>query len=373
MNRLANSSILRHLNENCKIYYCGKEPGCHYKTQEEINEMLVSLAKQGHVVGRIKGGDPFVFGRGGEEILSLNEENIEFEVIPGVTSAISVLSYAGIPATHRKIAQSFHVFTGKSAEKLNVDWSAVARLKGTLIFLMGLGNLSNIKERLVENGMSKEKPCGVVMKGTTAKQKKVVGTLEDIVEKVEAAQLKSPCIIVVGDVVNFQQPFAWYENKPLFGQNICITRSKEQSHELREQLLDMGAEVTEINTIKIEDHAQALEPYIDQLKEYKYIVFTSVNGVNIFFNKLRKIHYDIRNIGATFAAIGPATAEAIKEKGIIPEIISDEFVAEALFEKLQSHVKENDKILIPRSGNARPYLVNALLDIGCIVGRSPYL
>ena len=368
--RLVNSSILRHLNNDCEVYYCGKEPGCHYKSQEEINEMLVFLAKQGHIVGRIKGGDPFVFGRGGEEILRLQEENIEFEVIPGITSAVSVLNYAGIPVTHRKIAQSFHVFTGKSAEGLNIDWKSVATLKGTLIFLMGFENLWDISLKLMENGMEPHRPCAVIMRGTTAKQKKVVSTLQNIAEKVREARLQSPCIIVIGEVVNFHQQFVWYEKKPLFGFNICITRSKEQSQQLREKLLDLGAEVTEINSIQIKNTDENLNPYLCRLEQYDYMVFTSANGVNIFFDKLLEEKIDIRRIKATFAAIGPATAEAIRSKGVIPQIIAEQFVAEALFDKLIEYVKPGDRILIPRSKNARPYLYEALTAFGCQVDEA---
>lgn len=213
--RLAGPGFLKYLNEDCEIYYCGKEPGCHYKTQDEINEMLAKLAKKGHVVGRVKGGDPFIFGRGGEEILRLLEDNIEFEVIPGITSAISVPSYAGIPVTHRAIAQGFHVFTGMTAEKLDIDWKAVANVGGTLIFLMGYRNLDIIRNRLMENGMNENTPCAIIMRGTTSNQKKVVGTLKDISEKAEKQGVTSPCIILIGDVVQFNDKFNWYEKKRL--------------------------------------------------------------------------------------------------------------------------------------------------------------
>lgn len=170
--RLVSNNILNYLNENCEVYYCGKEPGAHSKTQEEINELLVELAKKGHIVGRIKGGDPYVFGRGGEEVLELRKENISFEVVPGVTSPIAVLNYAGIPITHRGIAQSFHVVTGKSAQDLNVNFKALAGEQGTLVFMMGLSNLDNIISQLIANGKSPLTPCGVVMRGTSAKQKR---------------------------------------------------------------------------------------------------------------------------------------------------------------------------------------------------------
>lgn len=365
--RLAGIGILKYLNSNCKVYYCGKEPGCHYKTQDEINNMLVELAKQGHIVGRIKGGDPYIFGRGGEEALRLIDEGIDFEVIPGITSPISVLNYGGIPVTHRKIAQGFHVFTGKSAEKLNINWNAAANVGGTLIFLMGFENLGVISKKLMENGMNEATPCAVVMRGTTAKQKKVVGTLKDIEEKALKAELHSPSIIVVGQVVQFNDKLNWYEKKPLFGENICITRTKEQAKEIREKLIDLGAQVTEINSIEIKYNEEAMGQYIDKLNSYDYIVFTSVNGVNSFFKYLNNNDYDIRKIKAVFAAIGPATEKAIKHRGIIPKIIAEKFVAESLFEKMKNFIKSGDKIFLPRAKNARPYLAEVLRENGCTV------
>lgn len=365
--RLAGTGILKYLNENCKIYYCGKEPGCHYKTQDEINNMLVELANKGHIVGRIKGGDPYIFGRGGEEALRLVEEGIEFEVIPGITSPISVLNYGGIPVTHRKIAQSFHVFTGKSADKLNINWRAAVEVGGTLIFLMGFENLGTISEKLMKNGMGEKTPCAVVMRGTTAKQKKVTGTLKNINKKAKDAELHSPCIIVVGEVVKFNETLNWYEKKPLFGKNICVTRSKEQAKEIREKLIDLGAQVTEINSIKIKYTSESLDSYMDKLPEYDYIVFTSVNGVDSLFEYLINKEYDIRKIKGVFAAIGPATEKAIKARGIIPKIIAEKFVAESLFDKMKEFIKPGDKIFLPRSKNSRPYLGKVLKEYGCIV------
>jgi uroporphyrinogen III methyltransferase/synthase len=363
--RLASPSILKYLSDNCDIYYCGKEPGCHYKTQDEINEMLVSLAKAGHTVGRIKGGDPYVFGRGGEEALSLLKENIEFETIPGITSPIAVLNYAGIPITHRGVSQGFHVFTGKSAESLNVNWEAVAKLKETLVFLMGLESLKSISEKLIDHGYDKSTPCAVVMKGSTSKQRSIIGRLEEIYIKVKEAGLKSPCIIVIGKVVELNNYLNWYENKPLFGLNICVTRSKEQAGALSEKLLELGAEVTEINSIKINNTCENLKSYTNNLPEYDYIVLTSVNGVNIFFDYLKNIEFDIRKLKARFAAIGSATERAIRNRGIVPEITCQEFVAEDLFKRLSKEVKPQDKILIPRSRNARGYLAEALREKGC--------
>lgn len=365
--RLANEGLLGYVKDKCEIYYCGKEPGCHYKTQDEINDMLVKLAKEGHVVGRIKGGDPFVFGRGGEEALRLREEGIGFEVIPGITSAISVPNYAGIPVTHRGIAQSFHVFTGMSANKLNFDWNAIAKIEGTLIFLMGLENIESIVANLTWHGKSKETPCAVIMRGTTSKQKKVVGKLENIASLVRDAGLKSPCIILVGEVANLSDDLNWFENKPLSGLNLCITRSKEQSGDIKEALYDLGAQVTEINTIKVRDTSHNLDEVCDKISEYKFIAFTSVNGVRCFFDYLFAKEYDIRKIKATFAAIGKATALEIRKYGIVPEIMGESFVAEGLFEKMKEYIEPKDSVLLPRSKNSRPYLREALTDMGCRV------
>ncbi|SHH70230.1 uroporphyrinogen-III C-methyltransferase [Clostridium grantii] len=365
--RLAGGNILKHINKDCKVFYVGKESGAHYKTQEEINDLIIQLAKEGHIVGRVKGGDPYVFGRGGEEALRLIEENIDFEVVPGITSAIAVLNYAGIPITHRGMAQSFHVFTGMSAKNLNINWESVAALEGTLVFLMGLGSLDEIIENLVVRGKDKSTACGVIMRGTTSKQKKVVGDLTDISDKVKKAGLKSPCIIVIGDVVQLHEQLNWKEKQPLFGLNVCVTRTKEQAKPVTEKLISLGAEVTEINSIKIENTPENLKDYIKELENYNHIVFTSVNGVNSFFDYLKNINYDIRKIKAKISSIGPATTDSIKNRGIIPEIQAKNFVAESLFESLKTEVNSGEKILIPRAKIARPYLVEELRKLDCIV------
>lgn len=365
--RLANHEVLSYLSEDCIVYYCGKEPGCHYKTQEEINDIIVELAKKGHIVGRIKGGDPYVFGRGGEEALRLIDENMDFEVIPGITSPIAVLNYAGIPITHRALARSFHVFTGKTKDKLDINWKSAATIGGTLVFLMGVGNLSLIVKNLLENGMDVNTNVAVIMRGTTSKQKKVIGCLKDIEIKVKENNIVSPAVIVIGEVVRFSNQLNWYENKPLFGQNICITRTKNQSKELKEKLLNLGADVTEINSIKIKNTDYNLDNCMDKLKQYDYIVLTSVNAVKIFFNYLNKKEYDIRNIKAQFAVIGPATAKELRSKGIMPTILSKEFVAESLFKGMKKYIKAGDRILVPRSKNAREFLVKALIEEKCMV------
>ena len=367
--RLVSNNILNYLNEDCLIYYCGKEPGAHYKTQDEINDMIVSLVKEGHIVGRVKGGDPYVFGRGGEEVLALNSENLDFEVIPGVTSPISVLNYAGIPITQRGIAQSFHIVTGMTSASEKINWNALANENGTLVFMMGLENIERIVSNLITNGKDKETPAAVVMRGTSSKQRKVVGTLENIVHKVKESALKSPCIIVVGEVIELNDKLSWYENKPLFGTNICITRSREQSSNLKSALRELGAEVTEINSIKIKPTTDNLRPYLDKLKEYNHIILTSVNAVDNFFDFLIDENYDIRNINAKFSVIGRATKKALIRRGIVPFVMAREFVGEGLFKALSPYLNENEKVLIPCSSSSRSYLYDEIKALGLEVDR----
>lgn len=367
--RLVSNNILNYLSEDCEVYYCGKEPGAHYKTQEQINEMIVKLAKEGHIVGRIKGGDPYVFGRGGEEVLALVNEEIDFEVIPGVTSPISVLNYAGIPITHRGIAQSFHIVTGMTAGVHKVNFEALAKEDGTLVFMMGLSSLGDIVKNLIENGKDITTPSAVIMRGTSSKQKKVVGTLENIEEKVKEAKLNSPCIIVVGNVVNLSDKLSWYENKPLFGWNICITRSREQSSNLKESLYKLGAEVTNINSIKIEKTPENLDGYINQLEEYDHIILTSVNGVNVFFDYLIEKKYDIRRLKAKFSVVGRATRRALECRGIISYKMAREFVGEGLLKVIKEDLIPGEKVLLPCSSKAREYLNNEIESLGLQVDR----
>lgn len=367
--RLVSNNILNYLNDNCEIYYCGKEPGAHYKTQEEINESLIELAKKGHVVGRIKGGDPYVFGRGGEEVLALIDENIDFEVIPGVTSPIAVLNYAGIPITQRGMAQSFHIITGMTAGVQNINWEAVAKEKGTLVFMMGLSNLNEIIKNLINKGKDKNTSVAVVMRGTSSKQKKVVGTLLDIEEKVKEAKLKSPCIIAVGEVISLNDKLNWYEKKPLFGLNVCVTRSREQASNLKRKLRELGAEVTEINSIKIQPTKENLNEVRSKLSSYDHIILTSVNGVNIFFDYIIENKIDLREIKAKFSVVGKATKKALNERGIQAFIMGREFVGEGLFKELEPHLVKDEKVLLPCSSESRSYLKDEIEKLGLTVDR----
>lgn len=369
--RLSGSEILKYVNEDAKLYYCGKEPGCHYKTQEEINDTLVKLAKEGHIVGRIKGGDPYIFGRGGEEALALIDENIDFEVVPGITSPIAALNYGGIPVTHRKIAQSFHVFTAKSAASLNLDFDTIAKLKGTLIFMMGYEQLESICNGLITAGLSEDTPAALVMSGTTSKQKKAVGTLKDITGIAKERGISNPSIIVVGEVVNFNDKLNWFEKLPLFGRNICITRSRAQSKEICDELSKLGASVTEINSIAIKANLESIKGIENKLEDYKYILLTSINGVEMLFNALAHNDIDIRRIKGDFISIGDATTKALKAKGIIPSLTAKEFTGEGLFKAIEPSISSGDKILIPRSKKGRDYIVKELRNLGAEVDDIP--
>ncbi|MFD3158652.1 uroporphyrinogen-III C-methyltransferase [Haloimpatiens sp. FM7330] len=365
--RLANNRFLDEAKDDCKFIYVGKQSSNHTKTQDEINEIIAEQALKGKKVVRLKGGDPYVFGRGGEEGEYLLEKGVKFEVVPGITSAIGGLCYAGIPITHRDYASSFHVITGHlkdSSEELN--WRALAKLKGTLVFLMGMANLNRICENLIKEGKKKDTPVAIINWATRPEQKVVTGTLENIHQVVLKEGIKPPSLIVVGDVVRLRSKLNFFENKILFGKNIVVTRSRAQNSKLIESLNTLGANVIEFPTIKIEEIVPNLElkQSIKKLQDYTYIVFTSENGVNIFFNKLYELGFDARKIGKSkIAAIGNGTAKALKNYGIRADIIPERFVAESLVEELKKVVNSEDKILIPRASEARKYLVNELSKI----------
>ena len=267
------------------------------------------------------------------------------------------------------MAQSFHIVTGMSAGSSNINYEALAKETGTLVFMMGLENLDLIIENLLKNGKDINTKAAVVMRGTSSKQKKVVGNIGDISEKVKAVGLKSPCIIVFGEVVSLNEKLDWYGNKPLFGANICVTRTREQSQSLKEKLRDLGAEVTEINSIKIKGTEDNLRDYIDKMECYDHIILTSVNGVNRFFDYLVKEEYDIRKIKAKFSVVGKATKKALQARGIQPFIMAREFVGEGLFKVLEPELKKGEKVLLPCSSSSRAYLKDEIEALGLEVDR----
>ena len=368
--RLANINYLKEAKKGCEFINVGKESSHHLLPQDQINRLIADKALEGKIVTRLKGGDPYVFGRGGEEGELLQAEGIDFEVVPGVTSAIGGLCYAGIPITHRDHASSFHVITGHlrkdGKENPEINWNALANMKGTLVFLMGVSNLKNISENLIREGMDKDTPVAFISWATRYNQRVVTATLEDAYEVATKEQVKPPTLIVVGTVVNLIEKLNFFEKKPLFGKNIMVTRSRSQNSKLVERIMDLGGNPIEIPTIKIEkvENNTELENQIKNLKDYTYLVLTSKNGVDIFFDKLYEMGLDCRALAnIKVCSIGSATSKAIAKRGIKADIVPSKAVGESLYDELKDIVTKEDKILIPRAKNARDFLVNKLNEI----------
>lgn len=371
--RLANPRLLSYRRPDAELIYVGKSPDRHTLTQEEINQVLVEEGLKGKIVARLKGGDPYVFGRGGEEGEELRKAGVAFEEVPGITSAISVPAYAGIPITHRDFTSTFTVITGHEEpgkETSNINWPRLAKDPGTLVFLMGVGNLPQIVEKLIANGKDGKTPIALIRWGTRPEQQVVTGTLENIVAVVEQAGLKSPAIIIIGQVVTLRDTLRWFEDQPLFGKRVLVTRSREQTSVLSEKLENLGAEAWEYPTIKIKepDDWTALDKAVANAGMYNWIIFTSVNGVKAFFQRLRAQKLDIRSLKeAKICAIGPKTAEALEERGLLVDVMPEVFRAEAVLEALQGRIQSGDKILLPRADLARQVLVDSLKRLGAQV------
>lgn len=362
--RLVNKKLLSEIKEDCELIYVGKQSSNHTMKQDDINKLLAEKAKEGKLVVRLKGGDPYVFGRGGEEVELLYEEGIDFEVVPGITSAIGGLCYAGIPITHRDYASSFHVITGHlKDEDSQLNFDALVSLNGTLVFLMGMSNLKDISEGLIKSGKDKKTPAAVINWATWTKQKVAVGSLENIYEKALEEGLESPSLIVVGDVVKLREKLNFYEKKPLLGKNIIVTRARTQSSSLSEKIEDLGGEAIEVPAIKINKIIpnEDLNAAINDIKSFNYIIFTSTNGVQIFFERLFELGFDSRAIGnSNIVAIGKATEGELMKYGIKADIVPQRFVSEAIVEELSPRLRTSDSILIPRAKEARDYLTEEL-------------
>ena len=371
--RLISSRLLQYASKETELIYVGKLPDRHTLQQEEINKLLAEKAAQGKIVTRLKGGDPFVFGRGGEEAACLAEQNIAFEIIPGITSAIAVPAYAGIPVTHRGVASGFTVITGHedpNKKDSALNWSALAGGAGTNVILMGMGNLAELTRRLVAEGLDPSTPVALIHRGAQAGQRTLVGSLSDIAEKSKEANFKPPVVIVTGDVVRMREQLQWLEQKPLFGKRIVVSRAREQASLFAEKLEALGAEIIEFPVIKIVPPADyaALDRSLGQLEEYSWIIFTSENGVKHFFNRLRETGRDIRDLkGAEVCAIGPKTREALEERGLQVAYVPSEYRAEAVVEQLQSKISTGERVLLPRADLARKVLPESLEALGAVV------
>jgi uroporphyrinogen III methyltransferase/synthase len=362
--RLIPPGALAGARADAELRYVGKEPGAAAMEQEEINALLVELGRAGRRVVRLKGGDPFVFGRGGEEAEALAAAGVSFEVVPGVTSGVAAPAYAGIPVTHRDSASAVAFVTGHEdpeKETSALDWEALARFPGTLVFYMGIKNLARIAERLEAAGRSPDEPAAVVARGTLSGQRAVGGTLADIAEHAARSNIRPPAITVVGPVAGLRDTLAWLERRPLHGQTVAVTRARAQASGLAARLSALGAQVLETPAIRIEPRDVTLPAPSD----HSLVCFTSPNGVRIFFELLDS---DARSFaGVRVAAIGPGTAAALHEHGIDADIVPERFVAEGLLEALEDETLEGAQVLVARAAEARDVLPDGLRERGAEV------
>lgn len=343
--RLINPRILNYAKKNAEMIYLGKGNTEGGVIQDEINRTLVEKALEGKIVARVKGGDPFVFGRGGEEIQALYENGISFEEIPGITSSISVPAYAGIPVTHRGVAKSFHVFTGHTmADGSWHNFEAIAKLEGTLVFLMGIKNLPIIVEDLITNGKDPKTPIAIIEKGATADQRVTTGTLENIVQISKENKVLPPAITIIGEVVNLRDNFKWFENSKLFGKKVLVTRDRRQAGEFSDKIEKMGGFAEELPFIEIESTLDKIDKQL--LKEYSVLLFNSPNGVREFMEKIE----DIRDIAhLKIGAVGSKTRELLENYKIKADFTPQEYLVEKLVEEAIKHTTTGDKILIVTS------------------------
>ncbi|MDR3089059.1 MAG: uroporphyrinogen-III C-methyltransferase [Desulfobulbaceae bacterium] len=371
---LASKKLLRYVPATAELVYAGKQGGvCHTHTQEEINQLLIDYARQGKMVVRLKGGDPFIFGRGGEEAESLFDAGIAFEVVPGVTSATAAATYAGIPITHRDYTASVSFLTGHEypgKENSNIDWASLAAHGGTLVVYMGIKNLPVITENLLKHGRAATTPVAVVRWASTPEQRTVVGTLTDICQKVREAGITPPALVIVGEVVRLREKIDWFEKRPLFGKRVVVTRTREQASELVAQLEDTGAECLEYPTINVgplESYA-LLDEELERIKEYHWLVFTSLNGVRYFFEHLFEKGMDARDLkGPSIAVVGKSTADLLRQYGLRADLVPEQFTAEGLAEALMDTGVGGRNILIVRAKVGREILPETLRGAGAQV------
>lgn len=362
---LVNPEILNRVPEGCEKIYVGKRASNHALPQDEINALLVRLGREGKTVVRLKGGDPYVFGRGGEEGEALYDAGIPFEIIPGITSVIGGLAYAGIPITHRDCAASFQVVTGhRKDEASELDWPVLAKSQGTLVFLMGMSNLKKITDELIGNGMDPKKPAAVVYRASDPRQRVVTGTLETIYDIAAEAKMTAPSLIVVGDVVTKREKLRFFDNKPFFGKTFVVTRSRTQASSTASKIRDLGGRVVLYPTIKISPVVPAMNHLKEVLKnpgDFTHVIFTSTNGVDLFWQAVAESGKDSRILaGLHVTAIGSATAAALKAKGITADLVPKKYIGEELVNRLGPTLKKGDRILLPRSKNARPFVAEEL-------------
>ncbi len=375
---LANPALLDFANDDAKLIYVGKKGGSRSSEhQSRINDLMIASAKQGKQVVRLKGGDPFIFGRGGEEVEALNAASLPFEVIPGISSAIGVPAYAGIPLTHRECASSFTVITGhedQSKSENHLSRTQLARGADTLVYLMAMGNLAKVVAELIDNGRSTDTPIALIQWGSYPFQRTLVGTLGNVLEKSKACGMKPPVVMVVGEVVSLRDRINWFESRPLFGKRILVTRAKAQATEFLDLLSGYGAEAIPFPTLQIvpPSNWDPVDDAIDRIENYDTIIFTSVNGVSYFRNRLKALRRDLRILkGITLCAIGPGTAIAIVDWGLHVDLIPETYTAEGVLETLKKNGISGKRFLIPRAEEAREILPEEIKRLGGQVDVAP--
>jgi uroporphyrinogen III methyltransferase/synthase len=370
---LANEQLLNHAPESAERIYAGKIGGRHNQGQDEINSLLVRKAKEGKVVVRLKGGDPFVFGRGGEECEALHEAGISFEVIPGVTAAVGAAAYAGIPLTHRDVTASVAFVTGqegKGKDESNIDWDRLSLGSGTVVFYMGITTLRRNMQRLVEHGRTPDTPVALVRWATTACQQVLTGTLADIADRAEECGFKPPAVTIVGEVVSLREKLKWFDMRPLCGKKIVVTRAAEQACEFSAKLAARGATVLECPTIRLvePENWQLLDLAIRDLAGYDWLVLTSGNAVRYFFQRLDMLGLDARALaGCKICAVGPRTSDEVRSFGVKPDLVPADYKAEGVIHEFSRLDMHNHRVLFPRADKARDVIPRELKRMGAHV------
>ena len=374
---LVNERLLRFAQPETEFIYAGKKAGKVTLSQDRINALLIEKARLGKIIVRLKGGDPFIFGRGGEETRSLKEAGIPFVVVPGVTSPVGVAAYAGIPLTHRDFSSTLSIITGsneKGKEDAHIDWEKIASRAGTLVFLMGARKLKRIADNLMKFGKSPDTPIAVIQWGTTYRQKTWTGTLGTIVDIAARENIKPPALTIVGEVVNLKPHTDWYETLPLFGKTVVVTRPEEQSEAFMHELLERGAEpflFPVIETLPPEDWAP-LDTALEKLESYDGLIFTSVNGVRFFMRRLNEKGKDVRELkGLRLYAIGSKTEKEVNALGIKVDVVPEDYVAESLVDSLIKENIKGKKFLLPRAAVARETLPDQLRERGAEIDVVP--
>ncbi len=369
---LVGSGVLAMVPADVRRIYVGKRAGHHTLPQEEINQVLLAEAKKGYQVVRLKGGDPFLFGRGGEELELLEKEGIPYEVVPGVTSPLAVPAYNGIPVTHRDYCSSLHIITGhkKAGETYTIDFEALVRTKGTLVFLMGVTALGDICQGLLQGGIDPAMPAAILQQGTTARQKRIVATVSTLEEEVRRQGIVPPAIIVVGKVCALAEKFGWYEKLPLAGWRVLLTRPRELLSETAKKLRQKGAEVLEFPAICPTplENQEKLHRALEEISTYQWLVFTSPTGVKVFLEEMKRIRQDLRSLwGVKLAAIGKGTLRELEKAGLFVDLVPEIYDGEHLGKALAAVCKKGDRVLIPRAKEGNQDLPRLLQEAGAQV------